>query len=332
MEIQGKDSRPDRLHCPAGEDRFTREENTPAAASPGLAYWCSAIVAHKEIAPKDMAFMIAQPRFADACRASIRSSTERYGRNRLLSRVTRDISRLFYGYLVLYLDARGGITLSAIQDLCRGIGLASPGRAQAILFHLRAIGYIKTDPASTDRRSRRYVPSPEMRDSLREALTDELRAFSLIEPDAGIAADRLIGPAFFRAFMMRFGKGLIAGLQTKPARVITHFAEPNAGLVILWDILSSAQDGDCYPPRGPLKMSVTELSQKYGVSRSHVFRMLRDAEKLGFLKRNADEQTGTITDVLARDVAEFQVAVFIGLAACCSAAFEMTAPSRLQAE
>jgi DNA-binding MarR family transcriptional regulator len=332
MEIQGKDSRPDRPQRPAREDPFTREDSAPALSSPGLAYWCSAIVAYKEIAPKDMAFMIAQPRFADACRNSIRSSTVRHGRNRLLTRVTRDISRLIYGYIVLYLDARGGITLSAIQELSREIGLASPGRAQAILFHLRAIGYIKTDPASTDRRSRRYVPSLEMRGSFREVLADELRAFSLIEPDAGIAADRLIEPEFFRAFMVRFGRGILVGLQTKPARVITHFAEPNAGLIILWDILSSAQEGDCYPPRGPLKMSVTELSQKYGVSRSHVFRLLRDAEKLGLLKRNADEQTGTITDVLARDVAEFQVAVFLGLAACCQAAFQMTAAARLQAE
>jgi DNA-binding MarR family transcriptional regulator len=314
MELQGRDAEPDR------------------PPSQGLAYWCSAIEGQKEIASEDIAFMIAQPRFADACRTSMRSSTKRYGRNTLLTRVTRDISRLFYGYLVLYLDALGGITLSAIQDLSREIGLASPGRAQAILFHLRAIGYIKSDPASTDRRSRRYVPSPEMRESLREALADELHAFSLIEPDAGIAADRLVEPEFFRAFMVRFGRGLIAGLQNKPKRVITHFAEPNAGLIILWDILSSAQNGDSYPPRGPLKMSVTELSQKYNVSRSHVFRLLRDAEKLGFLTRNADEQTGTITDVLAREVAEFQVTVFLGFAACCSAAFEMTAPAQLQAE
>ncbi len=299
---------------------------------PGIAYWCSAIERREEIAPEVIALMKAQPRFADACRASMRSSTERHGRNMLLTRVTRDISRLFYGYLVLFLDARGGITLTAIQDLSREIGLASPGRAQAILFHLRAIGYIKPDPAHTGRRSRRYVPSPEMQESLREVLVDELRALSLIEPDAGIAADRLVEPEFFRAFMIRFGEGLVAGLQNKPKRVISHFAEPNAGLIIFWDILLSAREGDSYPPRGPLKMSITELSQKYDVSRSHVFRLLRDAEKLGLLTRNADEQTGTISDVLADEIDEFQVTVFLGFAACCHAAFQMTAPARLQAE
>lgn len=273
--------------------------------------------------------MAAQPRFGEACRASFETSVARHGRNKLLTRVTLDISRLFYGYLVVYLEACGGITLKAIQELSQEVGLASPGRAQAILFHLRAIGYIQPEAANTDRRSRRYVPSPEMKANLREVIADELRAFSLIEPDAGIAANRLAEPGFFRAFMVRFGEGIVAGLKNRPARVISHFAERNAGLVILWDILLSAQDGNSHPPRGTLKMSVTELSQKYGVSRSHVFRLLRDAEKLGFLKRNADEQTGTITDVLADDVAEFQVTVFLGLAVCCHHAFQADHGARI---
>jgi hypothetical protein len=171
-----------------------------------------------------------------------------------------------------------------------------------------------------------------MKENLREVMADELRAFSLIEPQAAVAADRLVEPDFFRAFMIRLGEGFVAGLKNRPARVISHFAERNAGLIILWDILLSAQEGDTYPPRGLLKMSITELSQKYGVSRSHVFRLLRDAEKLGFLKRNADDQTGTITDVLAHDVAEFQVTTFLGLSVCCHHAFQATAPTRLQAE
>jgi hypothetical protein len=128
--------------------------------------------------------------------------------------------------------------------------------------------------------------------------------------------------------MVRLGEGFVAGLKNRPARVISHFAERNAGLIILWDILVSAQEGDSYPPRGQLKMSVTELSQKYGVSRSHVFRLLRDAEKLEFIARNADEQTGTITDVLAHDVAEFQVTTFLGLAVCCHHAFQATSVAR----
>lgn len=303
-------------------------DTSPVAASPGLSYWSEATDRLKEPRRDAVALMLAQPRFADACRASLGRSLARHGRNKLLTRVTRDISRLIYAYLVVYLDARSGITLKAIQELTNALNVASPGRAQAILLHLRAIGYIRPDPTSGDRRSHRYVPSPEMQENLREVIADELQAFSLIEPEAAVAADLLAEPAFFRAFMIRFGDGIITALQNKPSRAISLFAERNAGLVILWDIFLSAQEDASYPPRTTLKMSVTELAQKYGVSRSHVFRLLRDAENLGFLNRNADDQTGTITDELANDVADFHVVVFMGFAMCCQYAFEATSMAR----
>jgi DNA-binding MarR family transcriptional regulator len=241
-----------------------------------------------------------------------------------MTRVAKDISRLFYGYLVIYLDARDAITLTAIQDLCREIGLASAGRAQAILFQLRAIGYLKPDPSHTDRRSRRYVPSLEMQSALRQVITDELRAFSVIEPEAGQAADRFDEPGFYRAFLLRFGEGIVDAMKVKPVRIVSLFAERNAGTLILCDIMASAERRDVYPPRSRLKMSITDLAQKFGVSRSHVFRLLRDAEKQGLLTRNADEQTGTIEEVLARDIVEFQVITFMALAHCCQYAFEAT--------
>lgn len=292
--------------------------------SPGLAYWRAAIEGRRDVDPTAAARMIAQPRFAEACWTSVTFALRRYGRNPIMTRVAKDISRLFYGYLVIYLDARDAITLTAIQDLCREIGLASAGRAQAILFHLRAIGYLKPDPCNTDRRSRRYVPSLEMQSALRQVITDELRAFSVIEPEAGNAADRFDEPGFYRAFLLRFGEGIVDAVKIKPVRIVSLFAERNAGTLILCDIMASAERRDVYPPRGRLKMSVTDLAQKFGVSRSHVFRLLRDAEKQGLLKRNADEQTGTIEEILARDIVEFQVITFMAMAHCCQYAFEAT--------
>jgi hypothetical protein len=241
-----------------------------------------------------------------------------------MTRVAKDISRLFYGYLVIYLHARDAITLTAIRTLCHEIGLASAGRAQALLIHLRAIGYLKPDPHHAGLRSRGYVPSAEMQSALRQVIADELRAFSIIEPEAGRAADRFDGPDFYRAFLLRFGEGIVDAMKTRPVRVVSLFAERNAGTLILCDIMASAEKRDVYPPRGTLKMSVSDLAQKFDVSRSHVFRLLRDAEKQGLLKRNADEQTGTLEEVLARDIVEFQVITFMAMAHCCQHAFEAT--------
>ena len=49
--------------------------------SPGLAYWQSAIDGRTVMDPEAAALMIAQPRFADGCRTSLRSSVERQARN-----------------------------------------------------------------------------------------------------------------------------------------------------------------------------------------------------------------------------------------------------------
>ena len=289
-----------------------------------LAYWSAGIEGRTDVDPEAVAIMVAHPRFADACWMMIGKMLERYRRPGVANGFGRDVSRLFYGLLVIYLDARGGITPTAIEDLCRAAGIASPGRARVILLHLRAIGYIRSDPANKDRRSRRYVVSAEMRTVVHEIIVDQLRAFSLIEPAAAVAADRFEEAAFCRAFFLRLGAGILEGMKIRPIRPSSHFVQSTAGGLILLDILASAKMRDTYPPRESLRMSVAELARKYRVSRSHVFRLLHEAEKRGLLRRDADDQTGFIEDALADDLREFYVTIFMGLAACCHQAFRAT--------
>jgi hypothetical protein len=321
MDLRSKDPGRDSEGASAGPQASSQ------AATSGLAYWCEFTQGAGKLAPHVFADMMARPNFAEACRASHRLSVERTGRNPVLTRVTKDTSRLFYGYLVLYLDAQGAITLKAIQDLSREVGLASHGRAQAILFHLRAIGYLRRDPDHADRRSPHYLPSPEMKDALRNIFFDDLCALSLIEPEARRAADRLSEPEFFRAFMLRYGQGLVEALKFRPDRAIAHFANRDAGLVLLSDVILSAAEEDSYPPRGALKMSIRELARKYDVSRTHILRLFRDAETRGLLTRNAKKQTVTFSETLARDIVEFDIISFLAMATCAQHAFEATVSS-----
>jgi len=276
-------------------------------ATLGLAYWSAAVESRAGIDPDAVALMAEHPRFAEACW--------------MINAVS--LARL-YAYLIVYLDARGGITSTAIVDLCREAGVASAGRARAILLFLRTMGYVRPDPANTDRRSRRYVASPEMRAAVCEIITDQLRAFSLIESEAGRAADRFEEADFCRAFLLYFGDAVVRAVKMRPVRPISLFTESNAGTLILFGILASAKSRDVYPPRETLRMSATELAQKHEVSRSHVSRLLREAERRGYLKRNADDQTGMIEEIFARELVEFQVIIFSGLAACCEYAFRAT--------
>ncbi len=276
--------------------------------------------------------LVAHPRFEDACRLLVAKGMARYRQNSVFSRATKDVSRFFFGYFALYLHARGDLTLTTIRDLCSEMGLASPGRAAAILLRLRMIGYVQADTTQTDRRVRRYVPTQSMRAEFLQANRDELAALALIEPEADIAAKRLDDPAFYRAFMLRMGEGLAAvvadsGSGGEERNATTLFTTRNSGTMILLDIAISGEAGDAYPPRGPVKMNVRELSRKYDVSRSHVHKLLLDAEKAGLLTRNPDEQAGVFSEKLRTGIIDLHVAQLIGNAACAHHATLATANS-----
>jgi DNA-binding MarR family transcriptional regulator len=293
----------------------------------GLAYWSAAVMVG-QVAEGDERYlaMLAHPRFSDACRLLVTRSLERNRTIPIFARAAKDISRFFLSYLALYLDARDGLTLSSIRDLCVEMELASPGRAAAILLRMRMIGYVRLDNAQTDRRVRRYLPTDELKAAIREFIRGELEALALIEPEATHAAERLMEQDFFNAYMRRLGEGLVDMVKTHSGQnSTTLFSVRNGGMNVLFDIVHSAEPGDVYPPRGRLKMSVRDLAKKFEVSPSHVRKLLRDAEKEGLLKRDPDEYTGVITEKLRLGLIDLHVAQLLGNAAGAHAALEATA-------
>lgn len=291
--------------------------------SRGLAYW-SAAVKGPVVEPDAYAEFVSHPRFEDACRLLVARMFARTRSDNVFARAAKDVSRYFFGYFVLYLDARGGVTLSTIRDFCKELGLVGHGRAEAILLRLRMIGYLQPNTDPKDRRVRRYLPTEGMREAYRLAHRDELGALALMVPEAEIAARRLDEPDFFRAYVLRAGQGIADIIMASGNRQTSLFDVRNAGSMILFDIASSGEPGDVYPAKGRVKMSVTELARKYEVSRSHVLKLLRDAEKEGLLRRNPDEQTGELSQVLRDAIVALHVAQLLGNAACAYAAIKST--------
>ena len=59
-----------------------------------------------------------------------------------------------------------------------------------------------------------------------------------------------------------------------------------------------------------------EIAGRFAVSRSHVFRLLRDAEAAGLLRRNADQATGFIEEAMRDGLLFLHAITFMGTAAC----------------
>jgi hypothetical protein len=289
----------------------------------GLAYWHDAFA--RQLTLNDYMLLASHPCFADASRKFLADSLARNARFPWAQHALRDFTRSLYAFLVMYVHVRGGITLTRVQEVCSVKPLASPGRAAAILALMKRNGFIRPDPGQNSRRERRYIPDPEFERVLRITLHDGLAALAVVEPEAAAAAERLDEEAFFRAFLVRFGELILMVRETMLGT--SFFSERDAGQHILYDILLSAQPGDDYPPKGQLKVSIKDLSRRYGVSRAHVFRMFRDAEHLGILVRDAKTQTAVLSEPTRIAVAGMTISALIGHASCAEYARRATAPA-----
>ncbi len=297
--------------------------------SPGLAHW-DAATRHARIPDAALADMRAQPGFAQAARTAARRSLELFDSDPVMMRALKDVGRAVLGLMALYLDAKGGMTLSRLQALLTEMGLTSPGRAAAILIQLRLIGYVAPAPVQPNRRVRVYLPTPRMRATFQAHLYKDLEALSAIEPEAEDALARFGDAAVFNPFILRFGQGLIdaARVHRRGAAGLDLFSQRNAGLTILTELILAGDAADDFPPRGPIRFSVAGLARRHGVSRPHVLKLLRDAEKAGLLTRDAEEVRGFLTPLLRDHVANYYATTFIGMAACALSALQATAPRR----
>jgi DNA-binding MarR family transcriptional regulator len=301
------------------------DDGTAPAAGRGLAYWH---VYGKRERPFDgaaLAVMASLPGFSEAAKRAVHHALQQQKQFPLMSRAFKDLRRLIYGYLVLYLHAQGGVTTSRLQQLSTDASLASAGRAKAILLHMRMLGLIRIAPDQPNKRERLYQPTPELEEAFRAAMAGEVAGLCLIEPEAAPAVARLQEPEFFRQFVLMQGRIAMAGVTGGGKSATSFFAERDAGISILYEILASAAEDDAYPPKGPLKMSLKELSRRQNVSRSHVFRLLTDAETRGYLTRDADTQTGRLSEILRLSLVDMHAAMFMSFASSCQYALLETA-------
>src|ERR1700709_2397695 len=157
--------------------------------SPGLARW-DAATRGQRIPDTALLEMRAQPRFAEAARHAAAQSLALFDRDPIMTRALKDVGRVILGMIALYLDAKGGMTLSKIQAFLVEMRLPSPGRDAAVLIQLRLIGYVVPAEVPPNRRARVYVPTPLMRAAFHAHFRKDLEALSFMESEAAAVLAR----------------------------------------------------------------------------------------------------------------------------------------------
>jgi hypothetical protein len=87
-----------------------------------------------------------------------------------------------------------------------------------------------------------------------------------------------------------FGEAFRSGFRLLHcAPELFQLADRNAGMVILMSLFLAREPGDTMPPQRPVAISISELSRRFGVSRPHVLKLLRDADAEGFIRIDSAE-------------------------------------------
>lgn len=269
--------------------------------------------------------LCAHPKFDDAMRHSVRAALAYFQINPLLHRNVKDVGRLILGVVALYLDATGGLTHRRLRTLSGQTGVISAGTATAVLFRMRAIGYVVRDEGGVGGVARRYRPTPEMIETFHDRMKIELDAAAMLMPQIAPITDRLGEPQVFAAVFTALGRESIVAASQPRAEldVLNRLAVRSAGMLVLYDLIAAADDG-VSPFGGPceVEISVSALARKYEISRSHVLSLLRDLEAADFVCRAGRDGLWALRPALSESLRKFFGVIYLGMAFVAAQAAE----------
>ncbi len=242
-----------------------------------------------EISDEAYARLRAEPLYPQAIRRFAANMLAAGDADLALDGILKDAGRNVGAMCAVYLHVSGGLTLPRLKTLCAGFGLASPGRARALLLYLRYLGYVGAPQARAKGEPSVYPVPLKLVVTWREHQRAVLNAVAVIEPQIAALIDRFDMPGVFETYAVLLVEAFLATVPhfDVNAPYFRIFMHRHAGIQIVHFLLAHAAD-EAFPPREPIAVSLSALAQRFGVSRSHVRRLLEAAEREGLIQRCND--------------------------------------------
>jgi DNA-binding MarR family transcriptional regulator len=233
--------------------------------------------------------ILAHPRFPVARDEFVKAMLALYEHKPFLNRLLLEASRTVLMSVIMCLHARYDAadratwpTLRLIADSMAAHRLASPSRVHDLVSRLIEIGYLKPRPALRDRRVRILTPTEKMIAQDQDFLVSHHLPLQILFPDPGYALIMGRDPAF-QLKQRLVSRDLFAlGAQILAANpIMMLFQGRDAGVMIL---IKMIQMGEGQGGAEPLKVSYSDLGDRFGVSRTHVRKLLVAAEELDLVR------------------------------------------------
>lgn len=232
--------------------------------------------------------------------------------------IAKDAGRFVAAQWALNLEVSGALTLPRLKEISAASGLLSRGRARGTLLLLRYLGYI--EPVAWQVRPARYRLTPALLRVWSTLTRERLEAVSLIEPAIRLILNRLDDRSVLDCFLQHQGNGLFKAASAMPQKTqfFRVFLHRNAGMQTLHFLIeTAAASRDRFPPERPIPISISRMAAQLRVSRTHIKRLFRDAEREGLL-RQVDENAVQFTEILAREARFIISSSLLGLLICAA--------------
>ena len=233
--------------------------------------------------------VLAHPRFPFARDEFVKGILALYEHKPFLNRLLLEASRTVLMSVIMCLHARYDEadrktwpTLRLVADSMAEHQLASPSRVQDLVSRLVKTGYVEQRAAPQDRRVRLLFPTKKMIAQDQDFLVSHHLPLQILFPDPGYALVMTRDPAFQLKQRMVSRDLFALGAKILHGNpIMMLFQSRDAGIMILIKMIDRAgqKRGDA-----PLQISYSDLGDRFGVSRTHVRKLLEEAQELDLVR------------------------------------------------
>lgn len=236
--------------------------------------------------------IIGHPRLREARKLYLDQFLTVYGGDPFLVRLLIETGRFFVYNMAVVLEAAQDparretwLTIGLLKEKMAMLGVASGRHIDDLIARLCAVGYLELQPSDQDRRVRILKPTEKLRAHDREWLAAHYAPLAFLYPqhDYGFVLRR--DPEFQAAYrracvpFMPLGAQLLASMPD-----MMLFFDRAAGYMVIAALLQSASAG---PDHLHAAVSYADVGDRFGVSRTHVRKLLVAAEAAGLVKLRA---------------------------------------------
>lgn len=256
---------------------------------------------------------LAHPDFNGILRRSSAQKALLFGQERPQHRYAIDRNSSLLGIFALTLFyTPEGLTVGRLQAMRAESNFCSAGRASSFIAVMRKRGDFIPADQSTRKRVRKLALGERFLAFQRERVRIDVQALAELSPIGVIASREYERPTFFPEYLAIAATGLGAAANERVEEV-DFFSERNTGLLMLHDIVATSEDA---LRSVPVPISISLLSKRYEASRTHILRLLRDADSKGLMIWKPELREVTLTPKLVRGYRIYAANILAGTAYC----------------